>query len=553
MKVFILKLLPFEYSAIDYLKCVIENKERECKNKIQKMLNKLFIFIVHLERIDKNDMDNFDKIKEKILIGSLSHLAGYSQIFIDDINSPDYFDNEGKIITLDKILLMKNTDLYKAFINKKAIFIENLKSSLCYFDFSFNKEELNKDNYINDLIELFYQDEDLINKIDELIIENICSKKNNEINLLDKIVKEEKFNKGDICIFDIVKKILTKNYLNEFKMIYVELEKNNFFSSILNNKKISYLNEDIGFYKLIKKIFIKHINLKNRIPENEIKLNIIIGFYLPSKTILEKLINYISINVVVQYRQFEEQFKNSYFEDKEFEAEKQKYKNNTELLNRYTQDFLNKDELIKEIESKFGKGDKIKFYNLLLEDYLLYFIIKYYEDNKLSLSSIINIKEIIKIILSNKFGINKDEDIKFISQQLNWIESYSMEIISIIKLFLFLNSFNYANRNLIEKMKNNIKELNEEYDKYNITKNIKIINRPFYSMIGSLIKIIISDLEIILSSIQGQEKFNNLLNDLNNIYYSILSNNNNLNLSCKELFSFHESIKIIKLSNKESK
>ncbi len=102
-------------------------------------------------------------------------------------------------------------------------------------------------------------------------------------------------------------------------------------------------------------------------------------------------------------------------------------------------------------------------------------------------------------------------------------------------------------------MKNNIKELNEEYDKYNITKNIKIINRPFYSMIGSLIKIIISDLEIILSSIQDQEKFNNLLNDLNNIYYSILSNNNNLNLSCKELFSFHESIKIISILSFDNK
>jgi len=76
-----------------------------------------------------------------------------------------------------------------------------------------------------------------------------------------------------------------------------------------------------------------------------------------------------------------------------------------------------------------------------------------------------------------------------------------MELISIIKLFLFLNSFNNANFNLIENIKNNIIDLNEEYDKYNINKNIKIINRPFYSMIGSLIKVIISHLENILSNI----------------------------------------------------
>jgi len=407
LKVLILKLLPFEYSAIDYLKNVIENKEREYKNKIQETINKLFIFIVHLERIDKKEMNNLDKIKDKLLIGTLSHLAGYSQIFIDDINSQDYFDNEGKIITLDKIPLMKNIDLYKAFINEKEIFIENLKSSLCYFDYSFNIEELNKDNYINELIELFYQDEELLKIMDELIIEKICLKKKKEINLLDKIMKEEKFRKGDICIFDIVKKVLSKNYLNEFKMLYVELENNYYFSSIIYNKKNSDINDDMKFYKIIKEKFIKEINLSNRLPENEIKLNIIIGYYLPSKTILEKVSNYISSNIIVQYRQFEEQYKTSYFEGEEFEEGTQNYENNIELLNKYTQDFLNKNELLKEIELNFGKGEKIIFYNFLLEDYLLYFINKYYEENKFSLSVISNIKEIIKIILSKNLELTK--------------------------------------------------------------------------------------------------------------------------------------------------
>ena len=40
-------------------------------------------------------------------------------------------------------------------------------------------------------------------------------------------------------------------------------------------------DDDFEFYKLLKKIFIKHINLRNRIPEDEITLNIIIGFYIP--------------------------------------------------------------------------------------------------------------------------------------------------------------------------------------------------------------------------------------------------------------------------------
>jgi len=131
-KILILKIMP-EYSIIDYLKTIIENKEKEYKIKKQQKLNKLFIFLVHIERVPKKDLE--------LPIASLSTLAGYNQIFIDDINGQDYFDSNGKIITLDKMLNMEDSDLYKSFINLKTIFLENLNSSLCYFDYSFNNEK----------------------------------------------------------------------------------------------------------------------------------------------------------------------------------------------------------------------------------------------------------------------------------------------------------------------------------------------------------------------------------------------------------------------------
>ena len=121
-----------------------------------------------------------DLIKRKLLINTLSNLAGFHQIFIDDINGQDYLDNDGNIITLNKMLKMKDNDLYKSFLNLKTIFLENLNSSLCFFDYEFNldKEKINKDIYINDLIELFSKDEYLISIIDELIMKNINSKYN---------------------------------------------------------------------------------------------------------------------------------------------------------------------------------------------------------------------------------------------------------------------------------------------------------------------------------------------------------------------------------------
>ena len=546
LKIFIIKLLP-EYSVIDYLKVILENKETEYKIKNQLKIKKLFIFLVHCKRTPKANIEN--------PIYSLSTLAGYSQIFIDDINGQDYFDNSGNIITLDKLLNMEDIDLYKSFINLKTIFLEHINSSLCYFDYSFNldKSKMNKDIYINDLIELFIKDDLLIKNIDELILKNIKSKnrnKNNNKTLLEKMIGEEKFNRGDICIYDILKKILNKNYINEFKVLYVELENIYFFSSILNNEKKYILNNgsnDIEFNNKIKEYFIKNININNKIPENEVKLDITIGYNMPSKKLLEEINYYIRNNIVNQYKEIEEDFKSKYFEDEEFEDGKKQYEKSIELLNNYTLECLLKNNLIKDIKG-LDKGMKNKFSDLLEEDNLLSFIEQNFKG--LTIQSMIYVKEFMEIILKNKFKDDKynnlNLDFQKISFVLNWIESYSIEIITIINFYLFLHSF--ENNNDLNKMiEKKISEINKEYENLNINNNIKIINRIFYIIIGSLISILISKLNIILSKIKEKNDLNKLIDSLNNIYYSLLSINNNLNLSSKEIYLLHETIKIIEI------
>ena len=235
LKIFILNLIPYESTQIDYLKIIIENKETEYKHKNGEKLNKLFIFIIHLERINKKDLEdryskNWNIIKKKILIYSLSNLAGCDQIFIDDLKGKDRFDNEHKIITLEKIFNMKNEDLYQSFIDKEAIFTKNLNNILLYFEYAFHyneEEKINKDEYIKKIIELFKEDKYLVKLLDEKIMENIRNKEDyNNKNILEKIIKEEKFSRGDICIYDIVEKILKNNYTNDFEILYTELEKN---------------------------------------------------------------------------------------------------------------------------------------------------------------------------------------------------------------------------------------------------------------------------------------------------------------------------------------
>ena len=553
LKLFILNLLPYECSTIDYLKIIIENKETEYKNKNQEKINKLFLFIVHLERISKKDSgnkysENWDLIQKKTLTHSLSNLAGYTQVFIDDINGKDYLDNECKIISLEKMLKMKNLELYQSFINKENIFLENLYSVLFFYDYNFNynESELNRDIYITKLIELFIEDKHLINLLDEKIME-IINSKNDDVNcknknILEKIIQEEKFSRGDICIYDIVKKILNKNYLNEFKVLYTELEKNYYFSNLIFNKKNNANNDDDKVNKIIKEIFIKNVDIKDKVPENEMKIDIIIGFNLPSKNLIEEIILNINNNIINQYRQNEEEFKNQYFEKKQYE-------NDLELCNKITQENIKKNNIIKEIEEKLAKGEKIifydKFYDLLFEDYLLYFIHKNIKE--FELKKIINIKSFIKIILENKFNLNDNKfNLEILSALLNWIETYSMEIISIINMYLFLNKYDKSNE-LNIKIKDTIPELNKEYDKLEISNNMKLINRTFYNIIDSLINILICNLNKILSEIKNQESLKDLIDNLNNVYYSLLLNNNLLNLSSKGIHTLHETIKIISI------
>ena len=560
LKIFIFNLLPFESEKIDYLKAIIENKETEYKNKLQKDINKLFIFLIHVERINKKDLENqykehMDLIRKKMLTHTLSNLAGYYQIFIDDINGQNYYDAENKIISLDEILKMKNNDMYKSFINLETIFQENLHNSLCLFGFNFIFDEgkNNKDIYITNLIELFIEDKHLLNLINGKIMENINMKLTNKNeNVFEKIIKEEKFSHGDICIYDIIKKVLNKNYLNEFKILYIELENNYYFSSLLSNK-VKYINnknekEEI-FYKYIKEIFIKDIDIKNKIPENEINIDIINGYNLPSKNLIETINYNITNNIINQYREIEDEFKNKYLEEEsseKFEEEKQLNQNNLELLNTNIQDNSRKIPALKEIESTLAKGEKIEFYKLLLDDYLLTFINK--NIKMIEFKTIKSIKTFIKIILENKFNFNENSlDPKNVSTQLNWLESYSLEIISIIQLYIFLNTFENEN-DLIDKIKNIISGLSEENNNNNdIPKNIKIVNRVFYIIIGSLIRILISDLDQILSDIKDQISLDKLLDNLNNIYYSLLSTNNALNIGSKEIHQFHETIKIISI------
>ena len=566
-KLCIIKFLPFEYFIIDYLKTIIENKEEEFYDRPENKQNKIFIFLVHLEReiIDNHDSKENSLNSRKRLIGSLSNLSNYKQIFIDDINGEDFLDNTGKIITLNKIYEMNNLDLYRAFINKSTIFLEHTFSIICLLGYRFynynDKKDFNKDNYYDMIIELFEKDKFLIECLDKCIMNNLEKKRENENiheNFLEKIIKKEKFSRGDICIFDIIKNVLIRNYKNEFISLYIELEKNYFFSSLIKRRNY-YTTDDNDddnnnedrisqeeFNDTITEIFIEQYYKENPIYEYG-NINIFFDYNLPSKNLIEKIHDLIQKEIIEQYLINENNFRNISPEDEdEYKSEKVQYENNLIKVNNYSFKKFNKYEIIKQIQSK-SQGIKIKFYNFLFEDYLSFLINQNFEDKEFQIKE--DIKLFIKSITKSKFD-NKNEknnDLDSIIRKLIFLEAYYVEyIIPIINFLLFLRALNIDNIfNTIESLMKNenfsgVKEIN------NLKENEKIVNNAFYIIISSILNIFFLNIGNIISNIEEIESFKNLENNLVINFESIKVLNNQLNLKCKQIYLFEEFVKMIK-------
>ena len=81
-KVCLIQLMPNEGEFMNYIKYLIERKEKEYKDKTKKC----FIFLVHMLRVTKDEMNNlknenendkaYQEIKNKILNETLSNLSG---------------------------------------------------------------------------------------------------------------------------------------------------------------------------------------------------------------------------------------------------------------------------------------------------------------------------------------------------------------------------------------------------------------------------------------------------------------------------------------------
>ena len=585
-KVCIIKFLPYQGSFMNYIKYFIENKENEKKIESKK----IYIFIVYMSRISIQELKDIDKktIKEKeefnqkILKETLSNLSGFYQIFIDNLNgNPKH--------KIEKILNMKKNELFNNLINPDEELCSGIFQSISYmkYDIIAPYKGLNRDTYINKILELITNKKRLRDLINEALFKQSFKGKED---IITKIFKEKNsINEGDIEIISVIKRYLSKIYINQLTLFYFKAEKEQFFSSLLSNsieqelwptKKIDNKNEEEELIKekeeiyedktlieKLAKVYLEQVVYNDNITKispiiGGNKVDIIFGLKIPGiKPILDNILKLNKENILKDYQNNENELRDFYYED-EVEKKKKEFFSNLKMLNNSLLILINKDERLKSLLSVFENNieDENKIYDLLLEDYYSLFLNNHINDSKkkenedeqenfLVIDNLDNNKKFLNLMVEirnntiNSLLDQKDiqtNRLYIISSIINWVESYSEEITSLQQIFLKLNMKIPELFEQIEKIISSgliqyeISERNPEYT--------SIVNQALFLSLDSILRIITSKVQIYELPL---DDFFDLINTNKEVLQKALQLETSLKLRSKEVFSLQEILKLI--------
>ena len=526
-KICLIRFNSNEGSFINYIKFFIENKEKallSSKNENEINSEKIFIFIVHLIRIFNQDSSNEkplsyeeEEINNKILKETISHTSEYYQIFIDNLNGNLEY-------SIDKIMSMNKRELFKRCLNLDEELINSMYLTISYMDYNISSEvyNLNEETYVNELMDYITKEKSLRNLINECLLKEVSD---GEDFMKEILKKKGAVNQSDIDILSIIQRNLSKLYIKLLNVFYYRAEKDHFFSSLLssyeenknkicvNDSQINIVIENITESKnllednknneLIKNImevtkyaYLKNLKFNNGLLrfEEKIKKNrieIILGLKLPGlKKNIELIVQKLRDENIKNYKRNE---KNGIIaNDKEH---KHIYFFN---LKRYNESTLN-EILNEDIFNKISKEiDENLFYDLLLEDYYTIFIAKNFKIIKRKDSKKKNddkngfnfnlLKKFLKLLISLRRdegkGMEKANGLEFLANTINWVESYSVEIINIL---IIISKLNTIADNLFDK----IKIITAIYEKHDYKGDNTILN-----MIEFILKIVTSNEQI---------------------------------------------------------
>ena len=458
-------IISFTESDLKYIYSVyliIDNFEKNNSN----LKEKIITFIINKKK--KNNED----IKEKEdLISFLNN--NYIQLFIDDLKGKDNSNIFNIIIAKSN----NNKDWKREYLISSNFIEENIfnvLSDLKYI-FVYETKELNKNNFKEQISGCISKN----NEINNLILNNLLIQGKNFEPIIDSILEDKRENINNF--FQIVKEHFENNFSKYLFNIINYFLRNNMLLGIINNFESIRDNEYIN--NKIKKA------LNDNFRKNTFKKgpHIIYNLKIPFiKTNLERLKRYIKDFISERYLKTERELRKNLTKDDISERTINYYRE----INLYKDNIKNeiiKDELFKNLfENKNNNSNQ-----LLIEDYLVYFIISCFEKDNINCEIGEKLLSFLKFIIKLRLVNNKpsyifynslDEFIKIIL----FTQGYFEDIKNILKIFLGISK--YCD-NLEERM---IKILDENIIKINTSplnqKYTEIVNGNFYFLIEVFIR-----------------------------------------------------------------
>ena len=370
----------------------------------------------------------------------------------------------------------------------------------------------------------------------------------------------------------------------------IDEDDDDFVQEIINTKEESlwddlteealHLRKDIA--EMTKEIYLKNLmfNEQTRITEKlgANKLKITLGLKLPGlKTTIDKIIKKVKEEVIHKYDKNEDDFRRTENIGEKLENDINTYKNELKRLNDITNLEIESQEILNIIAKEYDNNiEEInKFYDLLLNDYYTLFINNIFnksnnnqennqgnnndnnnnnnEDNNnenaekkiYDLTEIEEIKKMLKLLVELKIKYSpKEEDfIKQIGSTINWVEVYTVEITSILKMYITLNKIV---KNLYEQIR---KIIDKDQVKFEISErnpeHRSLVNKAFFIALESLLRVITSNEKIYTSLKDDSDKYFELINIDKQIHQDALLLNTSLSLYSKEVFSLQEILIIV--------
>ena len=470
----ILKFSDNELNKINSTNCLINNFQKENP----KLEEKIIIFIIHMKRQSKNS--NIKTVAPDLISFMNDE---YYQVFIDNLKGKPNSD-------IFNVMQMRSNQLVSQYLENNN-FIENrIFNILNYMNYTiyYETNDINSKNYTIRITEELIRN----NRIKELIKKNINAQGKNIRDIIKDVFITDITEVNNIDFLDVINSKLNEYFCSYLLQIIFYSLRENVLNQIITTKHFDLLMKNDYFNNIIASTFVKtKFNFIPRIKmiENKNKITIYNGLELPKSNYhFDKLIKYFSDELNNRYIENEESLRKNYNMEEKISEVTQNYKKEYDRLEENIKIEMQKYEFFTNIYNQ--KKDELR--QLVLEDYLIYYIIRYMGEEEIDFSKNEKILSFLKLIIKVKLSGNHNHNYNFTYTFEEFIkiilftQGYKEDIKIILNIFSDL--LNYC-KNMEDYI---INILSEDIIKYEISernkKYTKIVNISLFNIIESLLR-----------------------------------------------------------------